>query len=265
MASDRNRRWLYRGHRCYEWDLEPKLQRTIQRFDLPLRRQVTWEYNLCREFKRHLHRYTTDLPEERDTFRWLALMQHHGAPTRLLDFTYSAYVAVFIAIERAKPGERAALWVLDHNWCWKRARRLLPQPVYDMVKRDSKSVDTTRALLQTRRVLAVPVNSRLLDERLAVQQGVFLCPLNLGRTFSANLGVGPNLTRLTGPAIKIALDCTHDFLTDALGRLHEMNISRLSLFPGIDGLAQSLENTVAMPWRFLEREWHRRHPEPDDV
>src|SRR5438093_2893211 len=36
------------------------------------------------------------------TLEWLALMQHYGAPTRLLDFTYSFWIALFFAFEEAE-------------------------------------------------------------------------------------------------------------------------------------------------------------------
>ena len=38
-------------------------------------------------------------------------MQHHGAPTRLIDFTWSPYVAAFFALERAT-GD-AAVWAVN--------------------------------------------------------------------------------------------------------------------------------------------------------
>ena len=50
------------------------------------------------------------VPEWEDDFQWLALMQHHGAPTRLLDFTWSPYVAAFLALERAV--DDAAVWAI---------------------------------------------------------------------------------------------------------------------------------------------------------
>jgi len=41
-------------------------------------------------------------------------MQHHGAPTRLLDFSYSIYVAAYSAMESAD-GD-SALWAVDGLW-----------------------------------------------------------------------------------------------------------------------------------------------------
>jgi hypothetical protein len=41
-------------------------------------------------------------------------MQHHGAPTRLLDFTYSIYVAAYFALESADAD--AAVWAVNAPW-----------------------------------------------------------------------------------------------------------------------------------------------------
>ena len=40
--------------------------------------------------------------QDDNRLEWLALMQHYGAPTRLLDFTRSPYVACFFALEELK-------------------------------------------------------------------------------------------------------------------------------------------------------------------
>lgn len=53
---------------------------------------------------------------------------------------------------------------------------------------------------------------------------------------------------------KLELIGSNHFLRDTLSELQRMNITRLSLFPGIDGLAQSLENLIVMPDRFAAEE-----------
>lgn len=59
------------------------------------------EHKIVRDFQRRAHHHADHLPKPGDQMEWLALMQHHGAPTRLLDWTYSFFVALFFAIERA--------------------------------------------------------------------------------------------------------------------------------------------------------------------
>jgi len=48
--------------------------------------------------KAPLHVASRDLPQINERLAWLALMQHYGVPTRLLDFTYSPYVALYFAL-----------------------------------------------------------------------------------------------------------------------------------------------------------------------
>jgi hypothetical protein len=229
------------------------------RFRLPLAQAPRLQERLLREFKRHLHRYSSDCPSEADELRWLALMQHHGAPTRLVDCTYSFFVGLFFAIEDAKPNDRVALWALDHDWLWDVAKKELPHTLVRQIQNDpsgGKGPESIAGLFQTPRQLVIPVNPLDLDERLAVQQGVFLTSLDLTRRLPA---VIQDLGSATARALyvrKRTIRCSLAFLQEALSELQRMNITRLSLFPGVDGLAMSLGNLLAMPYRFLaESTW----------
>jgi hypothetical protein len=51
----------------------------------------------------------------KDTLYCLAMMQHHGAPTRLMDWTYSPFVAAKFAAGEGT-GD-AAIWCLNAKWC----------------------------------------------------------------------------------------------------------------------------------------------------
>jgi hypothetical protein len=85
---------LLRGQRCRDWDMVPSLSRLKPRTaDITL---IDVEQRLVSGFKRqslpHLQR---DLKDERDV---LAMAQHHGLATRLLDWTSNPFSALWFAV-----------------------------------------------------------------------------------------------------------------------------------------------------------------------
>jgi hypothetical protein len=86
------------------------LSRYFINFQISQKAWPTLEARVLRILKRKSHLFLEHLPAEDDAFEWLGLMQHHGTPRRLLDFTWSPYVAAFFALERATSD--AAVWAV---------------------------------------------------------------------------------------------------------------------------------------------------------
>jgi hypothetical protein len=59
------------------------------------------EDGLLRRFKRQCHHYLINTPEPHNLLEWFALMRHHGAPTRLLDWTYSFFVLISLVSQHS--------------------------------------------------------------------------------------------------------------------------------------------------------------------
>jgi hypothetical protein len=119
--------WVFRGQSNDDWKLGTRLERELARAGCVHEEWGYIEEGLVREFQRRLG--TADdsvgLPDSDNILAWMALMQHHGTPTRLLDWTYSFFVALFFAVESADGA--AAVFAIDARWCNRRSRRKLPR------------------------------------------------------------------------------------------------------------------------------------------
>jgi hypothetical protein len=98
----------YRGHADAGWPLTPKYYRVFGTYD------YLTEGELRDDFQRRGRQLVTTY-NPRDDWEWYFTMQHHGAPTRLLDWTDGALIALYFAL-CPHPKHDAAVWVLDPFW-----------------------------------------------------------------------------------------------------------------------------------------------------
>src|SRR5262249_22831199 len=105
------RNWAFRGQRDASRPLYSTLSRYFLTYRISQRMWEAQEERILRIFKRKAVHFLQHVPERDDELLWLALMQDHGAPTRLLDFTWSPYVAAFFALHNATT--EAAVWACN--------------------------------------------------------------------------------------------------------------------------------------------------------
>lgn len=71
------------------------------------------EREIIEQFKRDAHnRGSESVPADGDHLGWLCQLQHHGAPTRLLDWSEQALVALYFVV-REEPSRDGELWALE--------------------------------------------------------------------------------------------------------------------------------------------------------
>ncbi|WP_437621748.1 FRG domain-containing protein [Sorangium sp. So ce1151] len=102
-------RFCYRGHASAAWGLVPTLYRDVERTSPPLEPvDGEWlgprERDIARRFRLAARGEPDILADE---WRALCLAQHHGVPTRLLDWTYNPLVAAFFALSERSPDDAA--------------------------------------------------------------------------------------------------------------------------------------------------------------
>jgi len=243
QLSTYDHKWAFRGMASAGWFLQTSLERLL------VSGVVAAERYLLTAFRRRAHHHVRDCPAPDDYLEWLALMQHHGAPTRLLDCTRSPYVALFFALERPlNPQDQAAVWAIDIEACKQVALGMLPQATgttdanLSLGKPDvfEKAFMSEHDASNQQAVLCVaPIQPFRMNERLTIQQGLFLCPAQVSLGFEENLqAMGTKGTKIEKLVFSASLR------EEILAELNKMNINRASLFPGIDGFAQSLAVNV---------------------
>jgi len=240
----------FRGQRESSWHLNTVLDReTLVTYEKPnssgqhhLDRDIE-EQEMFIRFQQQAHHYEPMTPSADDFASWLAMMQHYGVPTRLLDWTASPYVALYFSFAEEPSGSTVALWALDLAWLRARAESLLDVYGLTWEAKDALArVQHTNRLLRLRECpIIVHIDPSMTSERMAAQQGLLLCKTYNEVTFSQILVSMITHPELPDRPVVRKLEIEKGLRTEVLQRLQDMNINNASLFPGLDGFAKSLK------------------------
>jgi hypothetical protein len=251
VAGPQYRNWAFRGQSDAAWPLFSSLSRHLLGYGIHRDAWAEQEARIFRIFRRKAHLFLDHVPDEQDAFQWLALMQHHGAPTRLLDFTWSPFVAAFFALERAT--RDAAIWAVFIPAIWhasntvKLPKRKTAVSPHDLGMRNAGAYESFY-LGNT-----VPFVSSgepvVMNKRLIAQSGTFIVPGVLDQPVEQILAQYPEPEQAV---VKFVLK-TGDIRADAMSAFYHMNLTNATLFPDLDGLARSLAYELEFHWAFDPR------------
>lgn len=234
--------WAFRGQREAGWPLVSSLSRHLSNFVTDKQRWQEREARAIRIFRRKAHNYLTDHAALDDDVRCIALMQHHGSPTRLLDFTKSPYVAAFFALENAT--DDAAVFALNTPLLWRAAPRHNPELTRRVIDPRIRG-NFEKYFAGNEHEVVWTGEPKEMDRRLVAQSGTFVMPGVLDKSLDEILSQyeadGSLLQKIILPAAAIR--------NEGMRSLYRMNITNATLFPDLDGLARSLAFELEVVWR----------------
>jgi hypothetical protein len=232
---------VYRGSGHADWPLLTSLDR-LGGVDPP-HTKCGLEEHILRNFIRYSRPH---FPAARDEWELLVAAQHHGLPTRLLDWTYSPLVAAHFATlsrhgRREHEDRDRAVWRLD----WQRVHRhfgypeltLLTDDLHGLSSHEKDRRFTPWELIRGSRKMkpfAVLFEPPTLDARIAAQSAVFTLSTDTSQPFDRFLDDHGLLDTLTKYVIR-SRDVS--LLRD---QLDLVTVDERRLFPDLDGVAERM-------------------------
>lgn len=281
MDGGSEHRYVYRGQGDSSWGLESGLGRGLyDGGNVDVDRVVTFEQNSMLAFRREIA--TNPSYRDFEGVNLLAVMQHYGSKTRLLDFSLSPLVALYMALEQrygyesnVKSYKRwhenacqnisgdIAVWVVDilpFIWIGKEKELLLDDKMKQEAQMYSRDIHWWKwmeffqkdadAVLQmnVRQKIAAGIDvifPNMNNTRISAQEGLFLMPRRIGESFESNMNMALIQARRHG---KSAMVKKYIFPNATLPSVQEildrLCISAKMIYPDLTGLAKSMNGAI---------------------
>ena len=222
--------FAYRGLSDVQYPLSTTLMRLGGDFEV-------LEQHLLRNFAKYAHR---NMVSDESMWHWLSVAQHHGLPTRLLDWTHSPLVALhFATCNTDKYDVDGAIWAINYEQC----HNFLPKEYRQTLVNEGANTFTTSLLstvcssLQELSGHNVPpfvlfFEPPSMDDRIINQYALFSVMSDATVSGEQWAERYPDLCK------KIVIPA--ELKWEVRDKLDQSNITERVLFPGLDGLSKWL-------------------------
>ena len=265
--------FIFRGQGNAEWPLKTSLARMVESHHpnyIDKIMPASYEQRMMDEFQWKYPSYEKGhIPATDESREWLSLMQHYGSPTRMLDFSYSMYIALFMAIDGSFH-PKSAIWALNkHVLNDKIIRKYCVENNTNVISgKDTERYiyeEATTAINRRFYIVKDKVENflyatrpHLSNERINRQQGLFVIPSSIELDFedilkdyydSSQYG-----TMKFDDVVRLSTDHSYGQQTVSLIKieipkslkyglsnvLRQMNVTSETMYPGLDGMARSM-------------------------
>jgi hypothetical protein len=226
---------VYRGDGDASWPLLTSLDKLGGAS--PPHTKANLEEHILRNFIRYSRPYLEQPPV--NEWEVLVIAQHHGLPTRLLDWTYSPLVAAHFATLHSDRQCDRVVWRLD----WKKVHRCFKLPELALLIQDLEEILGQGRPLTPWALFSAPPDAPQfacmleppsLNPRIVSQSATFTLCSDKHQSFDGFLeehGLGSTLTKFIIPAQETAR---------FRDQLDLVDVDERRLFPGLDGVAAEM-------------------------
>jgi hypothetical protein len=259
---------IFRGQACNKWKIKSSFSRESEMFTQSLASGKVSEKALIRLedkmvdlFKSQLHLYIQDFnhTDKDNRLYLLSVLQHYGAPTRLLDWTYSPYIAAsFSSCDNFD--EDGVIYAIDFEYF--KTKNLDDIRTYNSIMgKESERTKQSNIVIEFGKYYAdlkeraekrgeavleknilVAYEPEKKNVRLARQQGLFLVSSKIDVTMDKVIeGYGINDGLAEGNIVANKLILKKEAKVEFLKQLQLMNVTSEILFPDMEGFCKSLK------------------------